>query len=47
VLVVIGDGRDEILTGVPHAKGFRGPVGLEAFSLFSGDHQSRAGVNVG
>jgi len=24
-----------------------GPVGLEAFSLFSGDHQSRAGVNVG
>jgi len=46
-----GDGRDEILTGaatgVPHVKGFRGLVRLEAFSLFPGDPQSRAGVNVG
>lgn len=46
-----GDGRDEILigagTGAPHVKGFRGLVGLEAFSLFSGDPRSPAGVNVG
>jgi len=47
VLAVLGVGRDEIPTGVPHAKGFRGLVGLEALSLFSGDPQSRAGVNVG
>ena len=46
-----GDGRNEILigagTGTPHVKGFRGLVGLEVFSLFSGDPRSPAGVNVG